>query len=104
MTSGASARLDAATAERTEFAWHRTGLAIAGLGLAVVRRDLPGVRTRPAIGALLISMGTLTAVVAALFRLGAARRPISRRTHLRVATAVTLMIGMLAFAVAAATA
>ena len=104
MSSGATAPVDAGTADRTEFAWHRTGLALAGVGLAVVRRALPGVRARPALGALLIGLGVLVGVAAALFRLHVSRRPMSRRAHLRLSTAATLMIGALALVVAIATA
>jgi uncharacterized membrane protein YidH (DUF202 family) len=38
------------TAERVELAWQRTGLPLAAIGLAVVRRTLPAVPVRPAMG------------------------------------------------------
>jgi uncharacterized membrane protein YidH (DUF202 family) len=104
MSTTAPDHIDAGTGERTEFAWHRTGLALAGIGLGVVRSALPAVRARPAVGALLIGVGTLLAVAAALARVYARRRGMSRRAHLRGATAATLIVGMLAFAVAVTTA
>jgi uncharacterized membrane protein YidH (DUF202 family) len=103
VAGGADGRLDLGSAERVEFAWHRTGLALAGIGLAVARRALPHVRARPAVGAVLIGVGVLAAIGATVFRLTMQRRPAGRRTHLRRATSAVLALGVLSFVIAGGT-
>ncbi len=94
----APAGVDRDVMERTEFAWQRSALGLAGVGLLIVRRALPEVRARPAAGVLL---GLALAAAATLVRVYARRRPVSREAHMRLITGATLAFGALAFAVAA---
>jgi uncharacterized membrane protein YidH (DUF202 family) len=86
---------DPGTAERLEFAWHRSGLAFAGIGLAIVRRSLPYVAARPTLGAVLITVGVTLTLAAVVWR-AVAYQPRTRRAQLRLATGGALLIGVIA--------
>ena len=92
---------DPTTAERVEFAWHRSGLAFAGIGLAIVRRSMPDVPIRPGLVAVLIGIGVALAVAAVVWRTVAHRRPQTRLVQLRAATAGAVAIGVVALITAA---
>jgi len=93
--------VDRGVAERVEFAWHRTALALAGIGLVLVRRVVPAIPARPAIGVLLIAVGVVSAVGVVGWREYARRRGVSRRAHLRLVTAGAVLIGVVSFIVGA---
>ena len=93
--------VDLGVAERVEFAWHRTALALAGIGLVLVRRIVPAVPERPAIGVFLISVGVVSAAAVVAWREYAAHRAVSRRAHLRVITAATVAVGVVSLVVGA---
>jgi uncharacterized membrane protein YidH (DUF202 family) len=93
--------VDAGVAERVEFAWHRTGLALAGIGLVLVHRILPTVPARRAVGVFLIALGVVSTAAVVVWREYTARRPVARRVHLQLITAATVTIGVVAFVVGA---
>ncbi len=87
---------DASAADRVVFAWHRSGLAFAGIGLALLRHTLPKISARPTVGVILISVG-LVSTVAALLIGDRTRRPVmTLRTQMRLITGGTIAIGALA--------
>ena len=93
--------VDLGAAERVEFSWHRTALAMAGIGLVLVRRIVPSVPVRPGVGVLLIAVGVASGVAVVVWREYAERRNVSRRAHLRLITAGALALGVVSFAVGA---
>jgi uncharacterized membrane protein YidH (DUF202 family) len=88
-------------AERVEFAWHRTALALAGIGLVLVRRIVPAIPVRPALGVFLIAVGVLSGAAVVAWREYAARRAVSRRAHLRLITGAAVAIGVVSLVVGA---
>jgi uncharacterized membrane protein YidH (DUF202 family) len=94
--------VDLGVAERVEFSWHRTALAMAGIGLVLVRRIVPSIPVRPGIGVFLIALGVVSGAAVVAWREYAERRNVSRRAHLRLITAGALVIGVVSFVVGAA--
>jgi uncharacterized membrane protein YidH (DUF202 family) len=93
--------IDVNTAERVEFAWHRSGLALAAIGLAIVRRTLPQIAARPTVGGVLIGVGVASTLAAALFRVHTQHGAITRRAQMRLISGAAIAIGVLALAVGA---
>jgi uncharacterized membrane protein YidH (DUF202 family) len=88
---------DLGTAERVEFAWQRTGLPLAAIDVAVLRRTLPSSPVRSTTGVALVGVGVFTTLVAVVWsrRRG---RTATRRTHMRLATAAAVGFGLAATA------
>jgi len=84
--------------ERTELAWQRSGLAFAVIGVVLLRRALPNVPVRPGLAVTLIAVGGVAAVLGVVYREGR-RRPVRRRTELRLAAAGAIGLGLAALAV-----
>jgi uncharacterized membrane protein YidH (DUF202 family) len=85
--------------QRVELAWHRSGLAFAAIGAALLRRELPNVPARPAGAVALIAVGSLAALVAVLYRERLRRHPISRRMEILLVAIGAVGLGMVAFSV-----
>jgi uncharacterized membrane protein YidH (DUF202 family) len=98
---GSAGMVNVSAAERVEFAWQRTGLALAGIGLLIVRRSLPEITTSPTVGMVLLGVGVLSTVSATVWHLLTRRRPVSLQTQMRLVTTAAVLIGMLAFVVGA---
>jgi uncharacterized membrane protein YidH (DUF202 family) len=88
-------------AERVEFAWQRTALALAGIGLLIVRRSLPQITTSSTVGIVLLGVGVMGTVSATLWHVLTRRHPVSLQTQMRVVTSAAMLIGVLAFVVGA---
>jgi uncharacterized membrane protein YidH (DUF202 family) len=85
--------------ERAELAWQRSGLAFAAIGVVLLRRVLPNVPVRPGPAVTLIAVGVVAALLGVVYREGHRRRPVRRRTELRLAAAGAIGLGLAALAV-----
>jgi hypothetical protein len=81
--------------ERLEFAWHRSGLTLAAIGLAVVRQTLPAAGARAVVGPVLLAVGLFSMVAATLAR----SHLTSRQARVRVLTVAGIGSGALALLV-----
>ena len=85
--------------ERVELAWHRSGLAFAAIGVALLERELPNIPARPAAAVWLIAGGSLAALVAVLYRTGLRRHQVSYQTEMLLVAMGAAALAVLAFAV-----
>jgi len=86
--------------ERTDLAWDRSALAMAIVGLVLLKQLLPNERADPAVGWIVLSLAVAIALVAYGYRRHRRRRPRASRTALKLVSAATAVIGVGAFLVA----
>jgi uncharacterized membrane protein YidH (DUF202 family) len=91
--------VDIGLAERVEFAWHRTGLSIAGIGVAILGRTLPQVPARPIVGVILLCIGGAFTLAAVVARARTRRLAPSRRAQMRLIAFGAVAIGLVVLAV-----
>jgi hypothetical protein len=84
--------------ERLEFAWHRSGLTLAAIGLAVVRQALPTAGSRAVVGPGLLAVGLFSMVAATIAR----HHLTSHGARVRVLTVAGVVTGALALLVSLA--
>jgi uncharacterized membrane protein YidH (DUF202 family) len=86
--------------ERTEFAWVRSGLALAAIGLILLRRLLPLVGHRVAQGFIIIGLGLSFVAVGLAFERHRRHRELPSRSALKLVSLATLVIGLAALVLA----
>ncbi len=87
---------------RTDLAWDRSVLAMGAIGLVLLRRILPFVRTRPWEGAIILIVAGGLALVGFGYRRHRAKRGRSSRLALELISAATTVVGLAALGVALA--
>jgi len=86
--------------ERTEFAWVRSGLALAVIGLLLLKRLLPLVGHRVAQGFIIIGLGLAFAAIGVAFERHRRHRELPSRSALKLVSLATVVIGVAALVLA----
>jgi uncharacterized membrane protein YidH (DUF202 family) len=86
--------------ERTEFAWVRSGLALAVIGLLLLKRLLPLVGHRVAQGFIIIGLGVSFAAIGVAFERHRRHRELPSRSALKLVSLSTVVIGLAALVLA----
>jgi len=86
--------------ERTDLAWDRSALAMAAVGLVLLKQVLPEERAHPAVGWTVLALALATALVGFGYRRHRHRLPRPSRLALLLVSAATAVIGVAAFVVA----
>jgi len=86
--------------ERTEFAWMRSGLALAAIGLVLLKRLLPLVGHRVAQGFIIIGLGMAFAAIGVAFERHRRHHELPSRSALKLVAAATAVIGLAALVLA----
>jgi uncharacterized membrane protein YidH (DUF202 family) len=88
--------------ERTDLAWDRSALAMAAVGLVLLKQVLPTERAHPAIGWTVLALALSISLVGVGYRRYRHRLPRPSRLALKLVSAATAVIGVAAFVVALA--
>jgi len=88
--------------ERTDLAWDRSALAMAVVGLVLVKQLLPKELAHPAVGWIVIGLAAALGLVGYSYRRHRRRRPRASRLALELVCAATAVVGVIAFLVALA--
>ncbi len=86
--------------ERTELAWHRSGLALAAVGLAELRRLVPLSGHRVAEGLIIVGLGLAFMATVVAYERHRRHQQLPSRSALKLVTAATTGIGLAAFVLA----
>jgi len=86
--------------ERTEFAWVRSGLALAAIGLVLLRRLIPLVGHRVAQGFIIIGLGLSFVTIGLAFERHRRHHELPSRSALKLVSLATLVIGLAALVLA----
>jgi uncharacterized membrane protein YidH (DUF202 family) len=86
--------------ERTEFAWVRSGLALAAIGLVLLRRLLPLVGHRVVQGFIIVGLGLSFVAVGLAFERHRRHRELPSRSALKLVSLATMVIGLAALVLA----
>jgi len=86
--------------ERTDLAWDRSALAMAAVGLVLLKQLLPRERAHPAAGWIVLSLALAIALVGFGYRRHRRRLPRPSRLALELVSAATAVVGVAAFVVA----
>jgi uncharacterized membrane protein YidH (DUF202 family) len=86
--------------ERTELAWNRSGLALAAIGLVLLRRLLPILQDRVAEGLIIVGLGLAFSATVLAYQRHRRHRQLPSRSALKLVAAATTLIGLAAFVVA----
>ncbi len=89
----------ASAAARDALAWQRSGLAMAVIGLLLVRRLRPIERDRPGVAAAIFALATVCVVVGLVYRLSQRGSAIPRREQVLGITLATMLAGVIALAI-----
>jgi uncharacterized membrane protein YidH (DUF202 family) len=86
--------------ERTDLAWDRSALAMAVLGLVLVKQLIPAQRAHPVVGWIVLGIASAIALVGFAYRRHRSRGDRPSRLALELVSAATAVIGVAAFFVA----
>ena len=85
--------------ERTDLAWDRSALAMAVVGLVLLKQLLPTERAHPLVGWVVLGLALAIALVGFGYRRHRRRLPRSSRLALKLVSAATAVIGVIAFVI-----
>jgi len=85
--------------ERTDLAWDRSALAMAVVGLVLLKQLLPTERAQSLVGWVVLGLALAIALVGFGYRRHRHRLPRSSRLALKLVSAATAVIGVVAFVI-----